>query len=344
MISFIKLAPFILSPLVIYLYQIYGIDLYWMDVQYDELYLYSIRIVIFSTLAFIFFYGVEKQIVRTHYSDDGKRLHQLFIFLVLVGILASRNFFPLDLRIYITSNYPSITYDVAALFAVYLFANINYFFAKSKFFAIVCFLLALFFIIFAGSKGSIVSLILMYILMYPTRRYLILGFFSASLLLVSFLYSFHYLDRYANPGISSAYYYAISDKSGLELMDYFINFLRVKFFHDQGISSDSPYIYVVEYLKGTGFAEGYNITPSSFFIESIPNLFIFILYIASVYIILKINIFRRANNNIFLFFVSLSLLGSAIFDGFKNLAIAILIVVLFSIFYPLNTLRRTSDR
>jgi len=329
MISFIKLFPFICSPLVIYIYQLNGVRLDWLDVSYGDLYQYSLLIVFFSCVAFLLFYNLEKKILRGFFFEDDKKLHQSFIFYLIIGSLLSRYFDYLDFRVLITENVSSIFYDYFSLAATFVFINQGYLIRKNKILGLLLIFLSLIFLSNSGSKGTLVALILVYILLYPTRRYLIISVISIVIVSVSLFYSSHYLDRYMNIGISSTYYYLISDLSGLELVDFFQYLLLIKFSEGHAISNDIPYIYVVEYLKSAGFAVGYNLTPSAFFIDSYLGFFLYITYLYLVFIIVRKPLFPTRNNMVYIFFISLSLLSSTIFDAFKYLFMALSIVVLF---------------
>lgn len=328
MISFIKLFPFIFSPLVIYIYQLNEVKLDWLDVSYDDLFYYSLLIVFASGVAFFLFYALEKKIARTFFSDDDKNIHQAFIFYLIIGSLLVRYFDFINFRVLITENFSSLLYDYSSLLAMFIFINQRYLVKNSGILGVLLIFLSLAFLSNSGSKGTVVALTLVYILLYPPGRYLVASVLFFVIVFVSLFHSFHYMDRYLNIGISSTYYYLISEASDLELFDFFQHLLYLKFFEGHPISRDIPYIYVVEYLKSAGFAVGYNLTPSSFFIDSYLVFFFYITYLALVYFLVSKLLYSDRNNMIFIFFTSLSCLSSSIFDGFKYLFMALSIVVL----------------
>lgn len=304
-LSSIMLMPLMLSPIFFIVLQSFDILPAWL--QSDILSSNFLLAVIVSIIFFIFFSYHERKIKKfDSYSKSN------FVF-VLVGFVISLFFFDIDFREIAQSLGLNIVFSFLSLF--FLAVLIPKY--KPWFFGVFLCLLAGFWFGSSGSKASIFSIILLWVICSGNHSFKYFLYIFLGICFIA-LIDFNIFLRYMDVGLSMINSMQVCEYSEKSLMEYYYDALS------QYIISGSTFNPVMTFYYDAGLASaGYNVTPTVIGdIICRPENFLFALSFVIFYIHFSLNLGYKLFNstpwiNNFHILVFLIVMSSSTFDIFK---------------------------
>jgi hypothetical protein len=236
-----------------------AVDVDWMPMWFKASTLpidFSVEMATFTLVMFWAIYKNEKFISYTPVEQSPIHFRVATTTVISVFFLAISSVLGvgLDFRELSQSLSVNLLYNILRVLIILFYFGIL---GNSKVGALILGIFIGFFNAFSGSKGSMLTPLLISLLVigrFNARAWLILAL--VSLTLVVGLIPAHYLVRYIDPALSAYQTAFIYHDSGTKLIGYYIETIQ------NALSGTRGYNPVIEYLNDTGLAEGYNLTPT----------------------------------------------------------------------------------
>jgi hypothetical protein len=217
---------------------------------------FTVEMATFTLAIFWVFYKNEKYISYT--SDEQKIIHSR----VMTTTVISLFFLALSWIIEIGVDFRELSqnYYLNSFYNIFRLLIIFYYFGVlggTKVGVLMIGIAIGFFNVFSGSKGSMLTPILISLMVIGrlnARAWLIFALMSLAIL--GGLIPFHYIIRYLDPGFSAYQTAFIYYQSGIKVIGYHIETIH------SALSGSKGYNPIIEYLNDTGLAAGYNLTPT----------------------------------------------------------------------------------
>jgi hypothetical protein len=312
MITFIRLAPVLFSPLILYFFSAMGILPNWFQADVSDILI--IKSISIALILFIFFYLYEYSFNYKSLTD-GRLFFQYLVLCIFYELIFDFYNIDVDLRIIAQSLGLNLVYSTIGIFILVVIG----FCSKVNIFSSIQFHLLASISALSGSKGTIIAFVLLYILL--SRMHIIKLVFIILTITFSlfFIFPSHYLVRYLDPGISMLNMVQVCHDSGMPVFYYYIDVIM------QYISGNGAFNPVIEYYKDYGKTPpGYNVTPTVVgdiacgnIYESILLLFCIIVFVWSSMRISSLLFGYNSNINKVHFFIFISVFNSNVFDILK---------------------------